>query len=173
MDSRVQVSMADLQKQFALQRDIQSELSRVYAAVNQIWDLRSQTQSLQKRLVNASAGEQPVLNASKELDRKIAYVEDSLVQMKISANEDSLRYPPQLDAKLSYLANEVGSDTDSAPTGAQYAEFQRLKKQTDEQLSRWSNLLATDVPSFQRLVEQQNKIFFVQQPAGSVSGNRK
>jgi hypothetical protein len=173
MDPRVQVSMADLQKQFALQRDIQSQLNRLYAAVNQIWDLRSQTQALQKRLVNASAGQQSVLNAGKDLDRKIANVEDSLVQMKISANEDSLRYPPSLDAKLAYLSNEVGSDTDSVPTAAQYAEFQILKKQTDEQLARWSNLLTTDVASFQRLLEQQNKILFVQQPAGTAGSSRK
>ena len=173
MDPRVQVSMADLQKQFALQRDIQSQLNRLYAAVNQIWDLRSQTQALQKRPLNASAGQQSVLNAGKDLDRKIANVEASLVQMKISANEDSLRYPPSLDAKLAYLSNEVGSDTDSVPTAAQYAEFQILKKQTDEQLARWSNLLTTDVASFQRLLEQQNKILFVQQPAGTAGSSRK
>jgi len=38
-------------------------------------------------------------------------VHDALIQPKISAKEDSLNYPPALDAKLSYLAAHVSRGT--------------------------------------------------------------
>ena len=174
LDPRVHVSMADLQKQFTLIRQTQAELTHLYQAVTQIWDLRSQTQQLQKRLANSGGGAKLVLTASQDLDRKAADVEDALVQMKISANEDSLRYPPGLDAKLSYLADVVGSDTDSAPTESAYREFDRLKQQVDQALTKWSAIVSTDVANFDKLMQQQNvNPLLVQQGTASSSGGSK
>ncbi|HZR32583.1 MAG TPA: hypothetical protein VFA76_12120 [Terriglobales bacterium] len=174
MDPRARVSMADLQKQFTLVRQIQAQLARVYDTVKQEWDLRAQTHDLQTRLANSDGGAKLVLAASKQLDSKMAGVEDALVQMKISANEDSLRYPPALDARLAYLANSVGGDNDSAPTAAAYAEWESLKKQSEEQLGAWSNILSTDLANFEKVMEQQNmKALFVQRSGESASGGGK
>ncbi|MGE5725807.1 MAG: hypothetical protein ACM34G_11565, partial [Acidobacteriota bacterium] len=174
MDPRENVSLADLDKQITLTRQIQAELTRVYEAVNQIWDLRAQTHELQKRLASSQGGARLVYTASQELDRRVADVEDALVQMKISANEDSLRYPPGLDAKLSYLANYVEGDNDSAPTAAAYEEFDNLKKQSDAQLARWSNLVNTDLVNFENLMQKQNvRALFVTQAAPASSGPAK
>jgi hypothetical protein len=174
MDPREHVSLADLEKQITLTRQIQAELTRVYEAVNQIWDLRAQTHELQKRLASSQGGARLVYTASQELDRRVADVEDALVQMKISANEDSLRYPPGLDAKLSYLANYVEGDNDSAPTAAAYEEFDNLKKQSDAQLARWSNLVNTDLVNFENLMQKQNvRALFVTQAAPASSGPAK
>jgi len=173
-DPRVHVSLADLQKQFTLVRQIQAELTRLYGAVNQIWDLRSQTKNLQKRLTNAGGGAKLVLTASQDLDRKVAGVEDSMVQIKISANEDSLRYPPGLDARLSHLVNTVGSDTDSAPTEAAYREFDKLKQQVDQALASWSQIVSTDVASFDKLMQEQKvNPLLVQQGPETTSGGSK
>ena len=56
---------------------------------------------------------------------------EEIVNLTISANEDSLAYPPQLDAKLAYLAMDVGT-ADSAPTEAEQREFEKLKRQSGE-----------------------------------------
>jgi len=171
MDPREHVSLADLEKQITLTRQIQAELTRVYETVNQIWDLRAQTHELQKHLASSQGGAKLVYTASQELDHKVADVEDALVQMKISANEDSLRYAPGLDAKLSYLANYVESDNDSAPTAAAYQEFDNLKNQSDAQLARWSNIVNTDLVNFENLMQKQNvRALFVTQTAPASPG---
>src|SRR5205807_1756162 len=51
LDPRVKVEQADLQKQFDLGIQIRDELNRVYSAVNQIEDVRTQVNGLMKRLV--------------------------------------------------------------------------------------------------------------------------
>ena len=117
---------------------------------------------------------QLVLTASQDLDRKVAGVEDSMVQIKISANEDSLRYPPGLDARLSHLVNTVGSDTDSAPTEAAYREFDKLKQQVDQALASWSQIVSTDVASFDKLMQEQKvNPLLVQQGPETTSGGSK
>jgi hypothetical protein len=174
LDPREHVSLADLEKQITLTRQIQGELTRVYEAVNQIWDLRAQTHELQKHLASSEGGARLVYTASQQLDKKVADVEDALVQMKISANEDSLRYPPGLDAKLSYLANFVEGDNDSAPTAVAYQEFDNLKKQSDEQLARWSGVVNTDLINFENLMQQQKvRALFVTGSAPSSPGPAK
>jgi len=56
------------------------------------------------RSLNGDAHPPPGQGAQKcseELEKKLTVVHDALIQPKISANEDSLNYPPALDAKLS------------------------------------------------------------------------
>ena len=155
-------------------RTIQGELTRVYQAVNQVWYLRAQTHELQKHLAGGEGGAKLVYTASQRLDHKAAEVEAALVQMKISANEDSLRYAPGLDAKLSYLANYVDADTDSAPTAAAYQEFETLKKQSDEVLTLWSNIVNTDLVNFENLMQQQKvRALFVTGIAADTRGRAR
>jgi hypothetical protein len=98
----------------------------------------------------------PVLAAAADLDTKLLAVRDEMAQMKIRANEDSLRYPQKVDSKLAYLAMVVGDASDSAPTAASYTEFDKLKKQSEEQLARWSQLQSQDLAAFQKLAAGQN-----------------
>jgi hypothetical protein len=76
--------------------------------------------------------------------------------MKISANEDSLRYPQRVDSKLAFLGMAVGDGADSAPTEADYQEFDKLKKQAEGFLGQWAELQKTDLAAFQKLAAAQN-----------------
>ena len=155
LDPRVNVSQADLQKQFDLLLQIRDELSRVYDTVNQIQDVREQLNGLKKRLADNDTNK-PVVTAATELDQKLLAVRDDLVQLKIKANEDSLVYPQRVDSKLAFLALIVGDSTDSAPNEPAYQEYEKLKKQADEALSHWAELQKTDLASFQKMMAGQN-----------------
>jgi hypothetical protein len=61
-----------------------------------------------------------------------------------------------VDVKLAYLAMAVGQGTDSAPTDAELQQFDNLKKQVGESLSRWAEIERTDLPTFDRLMAGQN-----------------
>ena len=152
LDLRLSVEQADLQKQFDLRLQIRDELSRVYDAVNQIQDVRAQLGGLQKRLPE----NKPVVTAASDLDKKLLAVRDNLAQMQISANEDSLRYPQRVDSKLAYLGMAVGDGSDSAPTEADYKEFDKLKKQVDDFLALWAELQKTGLAAFQRMLAEEH-----------------
>jgi photosystem II stability/assembly factor-like uncharacterized protein len=152
LDLRLTVDQADLQKQFDLRVQIRDELSRVYDAVNQIQDVRAQLGGLQKRLPE----NKPVVTAASDMDKKLLAVRDNLAQMQISANEDSLRYPQRVDSKLAYLGISVGDGSDSAPTEADYKEFDKLKKQVDDFLALWVELQKTGLATFQKMVAEEH-----------------
>jgi photosystem II stability/assembly factor-like uncharacterized protein len=164
LDPRVKVSQADLEQQFNLLLGTRDELSRVYDTVNQIQDVRSQLAGLKRRLPeNASA--KTIVSAADDLEKKLVAVREELINLTISANEDSLAYPPQLDAKLAYLAMDAGS-ADSAPTEAEQRQFEKLKRQSGELIGRWEDLQRRDLAAFQKLTAEGSLSTVVVPPAG-------
>ena len=155
IDPRVTASQSDMEKQFKLQMDVREQLNRVYYAVNQIQDVREQLDGLKKRLVPGEATK-ALFDGATALDAKLIAVRDPLINFQISASEDSLAYAPGIDAKLAFLSMGVAGFADSAPTEAQYQEFDKLKKQTDELLARWEQVRNADITSFQKLAAEQN-----------------
>jgi hypothetical protein len=155
IDPRVTVSQSDLEKQFKLEMDLREQLNRVYDAVNQIQDVREQLNGLKKRLVLVESSK-PLFDGASALDAKLIAVRDPLINFKISASEDSLAYAPGIDAKLAFLSMGVSGFADAAPTEAEYQEFDKLKKQTDELLAHWDDVRNGDIASFQKLAAAQN-----------------
>jgi hypothetical protein len=164
LDQRVNVSQADLEQQFRMLMQIHEELNQVYDAVNQIQDVRSQVAGLKRRLPE-NASTKAIASSADDLEKKLVAVRDELVNLSISANEDSLAYPPQIDAKLAFLAMDVGS-ADSAPTEAEQLEFEKLKRQGGELLSRWDDLQRRDLAAFRKLTAESSLSTVVVPPAG-------
>jgi hypothetical protein len=154
LDPRVNVPVSDLEKQFKLLMDVREQLNRVYGTVNQIQDVREQMEGLKKRLAPGDSYKTLFVAAS-GLDTKLIAVLDPLINLKISANEDSLAYPPGLDGKLAFLAMAAGGFSDSAPTESQYQLLDKLKKQTDDFMARWEQVRSVDIAAFQKLAAEQ------------------
>src|SRR5215467_1402876 len=166
LDPRVNVSQADLEAQLKLLLDTRDEMNRVYDTVNQIEDVRMQLSGLKRRLPeNASA--KSIGGAADDLEKKLVAVRDDLINLDITANEDSLAYPPQLDAKLAYLAMDAGS-ADSAPTEAEQRQLEKLKRQSGELISHWEDLQRRDLAAFQKLTAEGSLSTVVVPPAGRV-----
>jgi hypothetical protein len=164
LDPRVNVSPADLAQQFNMEMQIHQELNRVYDTVNQIQDVRSQVTGLKRRLPE-NASTKTIASSADDLEKKLNAVRDQFINLTISANEDSLAYPPQIDAKLAYLAMDVGS-ADSAPTEAEQLEFEKLKRQSGELLGRWDDLQKHDLAEFRKLTSENSLSTVVVPPAG-------
>jgi photosystem II stability/assembly factor-like uncharacterized protein len=150
LDPRVLVSQADLEKQFNLLLQIREQLNRVYTAVNQIEDVRSQTDGMKRRLPPDESA-RSVASSADNLVRKLVSVREPLINLRISANEDSLAYHPELDGQLAFLAMIVSAGCDCAPTDAAVKRFADLREQTNKALASWEDLQKTDVAAFQRL----------------------
>ena len=164
LDPRVKVSQADLEAQFKLLLDTRDELSRVYDTVNQIQDVRMQLSGLKRRLPQTVSAK-GIVTAADDLEKKLVGVRDDLINLDITANEDSLAYPPQLDAKLAFLAMDAGS-ADSAPTEAEIRQFDKLKRQSGELLAKWDDLQRRDLAAFQKMTAEGSLSTVVVPPAG-------
>jgi photosystem II stability/assembly factor-like uncharacterized protein len=169
MDPRVQVSRADLQKQFDLLIQLRDQLSRVYDAVDQIQDVREQINGLKKRLPDNGTVKN-TLAAADTLDKNLLLVRDDLAQMKIKSNEDSLAYPQKVDSKLAGLAISIEGGNDSAPTEAEYRVFEKLKQQADISIAHWAEIQKTELADFQKMMAGQN-IQAIVVPAAANAGS--
>jgi photosystem II stability/assembly factor-like uncharacterized protein len=166
LDPRVNISQADLEQEFNFLLATRDELSRVYDTVNQIQDVRAQLSGLKKRLPeNASA--KTIAGAADDLEKKLVAVRDDLINLDISANEDSLAYPPQLDAKWAFLAIDAGN-ADAAPTEPELRQFDKLKRQSGEFIARWEDIQRRDLAAFQKLAAEGSLSTVMVPPAGRV-----
>lgn len=152
-DPRLTLSRQDMEKQFDLLIKIRDSVTQAHDAINQIRDIRSQIQALDKRL-HGQPQAKAVAEAGKELDKKMTAIEEVLIQTKAKSNQDVLNYPIRLNNYLVALGGVVAS-ADSAPTQASYDVYDMLSKQLDEQLGKWRQVLATDVPAFNEIVRKQ------------------
>jgi hypothetical protein len=152
-DPRLKVSQQDLEKQFDLLMKIRAAVTEAHDTVNQIRDIRSQINALNKRLEGQPQAK-AVADAGKALDKKMTEVEEVLIQTKARANEDVLNYPIRLNNYLVALGGVVES-ADTAPTQASYDVFNMLSKQLDEQMAKWKQIVAVDVPAYDNVVKNQ------------------
>jgi inorganic triphosphatase YgiF len=152
-DPRLKVTAQDLQKQFDLLMKIRDSVTQAHDTVNQIRDIRGQINGLNKRLEGQPQAA-AVADAGKQLDKKMTAVEEVLIQTKAKSNQDVLNYPIRLNNYLVALGGVVGS-ADSAPTQASYDVFNMLRKQLDDELAQWKQVLATDVPAYDDVVKKQ------------------
>jgi hypothetical protein len=166
LDPRVNVAQADLEQQFNMLTQIHEQLNNVFDAVNQIQDVRSQVAGLKRRLPE-NASTKPIAASADDLEKKLVAVRDQFINLTISADEDSLAYPPQIDAKLAYLAMDIGT-ADAAPTEAEQLQFEKLKRQSAELLNRWDDLQRHDLAAFRKLTSESNLSTVVVPPAGQM-----
>ena len=154
MDPRVKTSSEDLRKQFDLLLKLRDREEEMNAAILGIRDLRAQLQALEKRL-GAAEQTKSVTGSGAELRKKIAAIEEELIQVNATAQEDEANYPTKLNSKLGYLTGVVDS-ADTAPTESEIAVFAELDKQVDAQLVRWREVLSKDLPALNDAMRKAN-----------------
>jgi len=153
-DPRVNVSLADLQKQFDLEMKIRQQLSDLHQTVEEIRNTRLQFHGLQTRL-----GDDPrfknVVAAGESLDKKMTPVEEQLLQVKIKSSEASLNYPVLTDEQLHNLFFSVDV-ADAPPTQQQYAVFQELSGKAQPLIAQWKQIMSTDVVALNQMMQKDN-----------------
>ena len=152
LDPRVHVTQADLDKQLELALQVQAVVSSAHDAVNQIRTLHAQLDEVQKRL---GPGQKNIADAAKSLDEKAVAVEDKLIQSKSRAGEDPLNYPIMLADQMMALESSVDRSP-AGPSEADYAVYNQLKPQIDEQLTAWRDLQAKDLAAFNEMMRRSN-----------------
>ncbi len=125
LDPRIQnsVTAADMQKQLDLAFKVQQDIDALHRAVNQIRELRTNLQTLQK-WAGAGSSSSDVVSAAHALDQKMTPVEAALIQVKMKSSEGNLRYPNELNEQYASF-NDLIQGVDGAPTRAAVAGIRR------------------------------------------------
>jgi hypothetical protein len=124
----------------------------LHQAVNEIRDIRSQIQTLHKRFGD-DAQLKPALAAADDLDRKMSKIEQKLIQVNMKSSEGNLAFPSMLNERLDTFSHTI-ENGDTQPTQGQLNVFQMLSSQLEEQLKKWAQLKAEDVPKVSELIKQ-------------------
>jgi photosystem II stability/assembly factor-like uncharacterized protein len=153
-DPRIETRQEDFQKQFDLLAKIRDKLTEVHKAIINIRDVRKQVDEYATRVAGQPAS-QPLLDSSKSLKAKLTSIEEELYQTRNQSNQDPLNYPIRLNNKLAALAGVVAS-ADAAPTDQSYAVYEELTRRINAQLEKLKQVMASDVPAFNKLVKEKD-----------------
>jgi hypothetical protein len=164
LDPRVNVSMADLEKQWDLDMKIRDQLSDLHQTVDEIRNIRQQFRTLQNR-IGEDSRYKTILTASDSLDKKMTPIEEQLLQVKIKSTEASLNYPVLLDEQLHGLAQSV-DNADAPPTEQQLAAYDMLHQQAAPLIAQWKQMASTDVVALNDMMQKQGVPAIYVAPAG-------
>jgi len=153
-DPRVPTTQEEFQKQFDLLTKIRDKFSETSEAIIAIRDVRKQANDYAAR-VKDQPNSQPIVDAAKSLGAKLTAIEEELYQTKNQSSQDPLNYPIKLNNKLAALTGVV-SGADTQPTDQVYAVYDDLAGRINAQLDKLKQVMATEVPAFNKLVRDQN-----------------
>jgi hypothetical protein len=153
-DPRVNVTTADLQKEFDFLIRIRDRMSAADDAVKQIRDIVSQVDGVEAR-AKGQTGAAAIDARADSLKTRLGEIEKAIYQTQNQSGEDPLNYPIRLNNRISGLAGVVGS-ADAAPTEQTYQVFDLVSGLLQVQLDKLKAIVTTDIPAFNQAVAAQS-----------------
>src|SRR5258708_4868677 len=155
-DPHTASSESDIQAQTRVQTALYDEMNAMSATVNQIESLRAQLVGLGKELGTDDTAK-PVRKATDELGEKLAGIEGTLLQLKLTGRgQDDCRWSPMLLQKVNYLSNQLDSSADFPPTTQQTAVQEELKQRGDKPAHDLQELMGKDLATFNAMLRERN-----------------
>ena len=152
MDPRVSVPAADIEKEFDLELKIRGVLSDLHDTVREIRETRMQLHSLHGRLEGVRF--KPISDSSDAIDKKMAPIEERLLQVNAKSSEANLNFPNMADEQLHGLAFSV--ETDAAPTKQQFEAFDALSQEVAPLIAQWKNIMSTDLVALNEMMRKES-----------------
>lgn len=150
-DPRTSSSQADLQAQFDFLLAANRKLTEIHEQIERIREVRAQLTGIRKRAGKEEAAK-PIVDAAKDLDKKMTAIEEALYQTKNRSAQDPLNFPIRLNDKLASVADSASAG-DAAPTAQQRAVYTQLVTQIDAELAKLRQLWEKDLPTLNTLVK--------------------
>jgi hypothetical protein len=152
MDRRVNVSVADVQKEFDLELKMREVLSELHDTVREIRETRVQLRTMHDRLVDARY--KAITDSAEALDKKMTPIENQLLQTNAKSSESTLNYPVLIDEQLHSLAASV--EYDGSPTQQQYEAFESLSQQATPLIAQWKTMKTSDLVALNDMMQKES-----------------
>ncbi len=141
-DPRVDAPPEAYAEQAALLVAIRDKLSETHKMINQLRDLRAQSEGWMKRLGDGAAKD-----AGKALLDKLQAVEDPLIKPGLKTQSEVVNHGNRLLGQLAMLPPVVAS-AEFAPTPGSKEVFAKLSAEIDAQLALWEKAKGEELPAF-------------------------
>jgi hypothetical protein len=145
-----QITDRDLGELADLSMRTWTDIDALHKAVNRIRETRARLATI-KKWSAGNAAAKPVIDAANALETKMAPIEARLLQVKMAASEDNLRYPNMLNEQYDTFAGTLDTE-DFGPTESQRQVYAYLHGELTGQLAKWRTVSDTDLPAFQLLM---------------------
>jgi photosystem II stability/assembly factor-like uncharacterized protein len=162
-DPRSSATQEDMVAQLEFVRASAAKLTEAHDSIRRIRDVRAQLDEVKKRYKSDDAAK-PVLEAAKEIDKKMTAVEEALYQTKNRSSQDPLNYPIRLTDKLSGVAGSA-SQGDYRPTAQAVAVQKELVAAIDVQLAKLKEVWDQDLKKLNDLAHEKGVAPVVVPPA--------
>ena len=147
---------ADIQAQVKMNLGARDMLNAVVDMINPVELVRKQLSDLNV-YVEGRADANSILDAAKDLDKKLVAFEENLFQMRLTGGgQDVFRNPTKLYERIGFLSQmvetswgDVGSDY--PPTSAEGEVYELLNKQVKDYQAQFKTLME-QVPAFNNLL---------------------
>jgi photosystem II stability/assembly factor-like uncharacterized protein len=152
IDPRIKDAEPVISKQFELSLKVADRIGDLHQAINEIRNVKTQLQGLHKRFGDDERLKF-ALAAADELEKKMVAVEEQLIQVNMKGSEGNLAFPNMLNEAF-YSFSRTIEYADYGPTEPQQEVFKQLDTRLDEQLKKWTQLKAEEVPKIAALIRQ-------------------
>jgi photosystem II stability/assembly factor-like uncharacterized protein len=146
------VTAGDMAAHWDLMTRTTQDIDALHRAVNQMRTMRRNLETL-KAWAGSEAGSKTVAAAATDFDKRMAPIEEELIQVNMKASEDNLRYPNRLNEQYDTFIATVDAD-DAAPTVAQQEVYAGLHRRLVEQLEKWKSLANTELPALNTRMQE-------------------
>jgi hypothetical protein len=148
-----QLSDRDVNELAELSMQTWADIDALHKAVNQIRETRARLETIKKWSKDSPAAKS-VIDAANELAAKMAPIEGRLLQVKMAASEDNLRYPNMLNEQYDTFAATLDAE-DFGPTESQRQVYAHLHGQLADELAKWRAVSGSELPALQTLMRAQ------------------
>jgi photosystem II stability/assembly factor-like uncharacterized protein len=152
IDPRIKDAEPVISKQFELSSKVANRIGELHQAINEIRNVKTQIQGLRKRFGDDERLKS-ALAAADDLLKKMATVEEQLIQVNMKGSEGNLAFPNMLNEAF-YSFSRMIEYADYGPTQPQYEVSKSLETRLDEQLKKWNQLKTEEVPKIAAMVRQ-------------------
>ena len=149
MDSRVDVTQADLQAQFQLAMKVRDQVS---AADEMVIAIRQINKELRDRAEKSN--DEAIKNASATLRDQLTTIEEDIYQTRNRANEDPLNFPIKLNNILAALARSIETG-DRRPTDQALEVEKELTARLEKVQARYNEAVGTGLDKFNAVAQQK------------------
>lgn len=151
-DPRGQSSQADLEAQRDFLLRGRDKVTEVHQELRRIRDVRSQLESLDKRLGEGAEGEAIKADRKKLLEAMEA-IEKALYQTQNRSPQDPLNFPVRANDKLAGVLGKAAQGHNK-PTRSQIEVYELLVKGIDAELVKLRELWQKDLPALNTKIQQ-------------------
>jgi hypothetical protein len=152
INPKVKTSQEDLKSKFDLMMAVNKKQNEIIKSILQIRGVQSQVNNF----VNSFSDSTKIIalkKVAKPLLDSLKTIGDTLINSKIKANEDVLRYPMQLFERYNSLQDFIRM-ADARPTEQENKVFEELNARLAPELKRLQSVFDKQVPAFNDAVRQ-------------------